>query len=64
MSKVYVVRYGYTYEHSHILGVFEDKTDAKIALNTLLENNTTGFNDCYIEKIELTKKKKPNNGKS
>lgn len=64
MSKVYVVRCGYVYEHSNILGVYEDKKDAKIVLNKFLENNI-GFNDCYIEKVELTKKKKkPENGKS
>lgn len=64
MNKVYIVRYGFVYEHSYILGVYEDKKDAKIALEKLLKDNTTGFNDCYIEKLELIKKKPKNNGKS
>ena len=58
MSKVYVIRYGFQYEHSNILGVYEDKSEAKTVLNKFLEDHQ-GFNDCYIEKFELIKKKKP-----
>jgi hypothetical protein len=63
MNKVYAIRYGFAYEHSYILGVYENKKDAKVALDKFLENNTYGFNECYIEKCEFFKKKL-NNGKS
>lgn len=56
---VFIVRYGYQYEHSNILGVYEDKKDARIALNKFLEEEDhKSFNDCYIEKFKLIKKKK------
>lgn len=60
MNNVFIVRYGFEYEHTYILGVYEDKKDATRALKEFLEDSTAGFNECYIEKIKFTKKKKPN----
>ena len=57
MSKIYIIRYGHEYEHEQTLGVYEDKKEAKNALNKFLEENDFKYNHCYIEKFELIKKK-------